>query len=100
MPKIYEYLGIIMFFYSNEHEPIHLHARKGEFESKAEILMQGGLIKEIILTNVKGRMPLKGSDLNNLKKFLEIYAESIVSKWVDYFVYNKEISFEKITQKL
>lgn len=100
MPKIYEYLGIILFFYSNEHEPIHVHARKGEFESKAEILLQGGLIKEIILTNVKGRKPLNGSDLNNLKEFLEIYAESIVSKWVDFFVYNKEISFEKITKKL
>ncbi|HSF52845.1 MAG TPA: DUF4160 domain-containing protein [Algoriphagus sp.] len=100
MPKIYEYLGIILFFYSNEHEPIHVHARKGEFESKAEIFMQDGMIKEIILTNVKRRKPLKGSDLNNLKQFLEIYAESIVSKWVDFFVYNKEISFEKITQKL
>jgi hypothetical protein len=49
---------------------------------------------------VKRINPLKGSDLNNLKKFLEIYAESIGSKWVDYFVYNKEIRFEKITQKL
>lgn len=100
MPKIYEYLGIILFFYSNEHEPIHVHARKGEFESKAEIIIQGGLIKEIILTNVKGKKPLKGSDLNSLKEFLEIYSEKVVSKWVDYFVYNKQISFEKITQKL
>ena len=24
MPKLYEYLGIILFFYSNEHEPIHM----------------------------------------------------------------------------
>ena len=23
MPKIYEYLGLIFFFYSNEHLPIH-----------------------------------------------------------------------------
>jgi hypothetical protein len=35
MPKIFEYLGILIFFYSNEHEPIHVHAKKGEFESKA-----------------------------------------------------------------
>lgn len=100
MPKIYEYLGIILFFYSNEHEPIHVHARKGEFESKAEIIILDGLIKEIILLNVKGRKPLKGNDLNNLKVFLEKYAETIVVKWVDYFVYNREITFEKITQKL
>ena len=24
MPKIFEYLGILIFFYSNEHEPIHV----------------------------------------------------------------------------
>ncbi len=30
MPKIFEYLGILIFFYSNEHEPIHVHAKKGE----------------------------------------------------------------------
>ncbi len=35
MPKIFEYLGILIFFYSNEHEPIHVHAKKGEYESKA-----------------------------------------------------------------
>jgi hypothetical protein len=35
MPKIYEYLGILIFFYSYEHEPIHVHAKKGDNESKA-----------------------------------------------------------------
>ena len=25
MPKIYEYFGFVFFFYSNEHEPIHVH---------------------------------------------------------------------------
>ena len=100
MPKIYEYLGITLFFYSNELEPIHVHARKGEFESKAEIILENGVITEIILVNVTGRKPLKGNDLNNLKSFLEKYSESIVTKWVDYFVYHKEISFERINQKL
>ncbi|WP_420576497.1 DUF4160 domain-containing protein [Ekhidna sp.] len=54
MPKIYEYLGIIFFFYSNEHEPIHVHARKGEFESKATIILIKGEVSEIIISNVKG----------------------------------------------
>lgn len=27
MPKIFEYLGIIIMFYSNEHEPIHVHGK-------------------------------------------------------------------------
>ena len=27
MPKIFEYLGIIIMFYSNEHEPIPVHGK-------------------------------------------------------------------------
>ncbi len=60
MPKIFEYLGIIIFFYSNEHEPIHVHAQSGEFESKAEFYIENGVIKEINIINIKGRKPLRG----------------------------------------
>ncbi|WP_245949201.1 DUF4160 domain-containing protein [Echinicola strongylocentroti] len=28
MPKIFEYLGIVVYFYSNEHEPVYVHATK------------------------------------------------------------------------
>ena len=100
MPKLYEYLGITIFFYANEHEPIHVHARKGEYESKAEIIMMNGKVEEIVIRNVGGRTPLKGKELKNLKVFLQYYADTIVSKWIDYFVYHKDLDFERITQKL
>ena len=100
MPKLYEYLGIIIFFYANEHEPIHVHARKGEYESKAEIIVVDGVVNEIVITNVQKRNPLKGKELKNLKMFLQHYADEIVTKWVDYFVYHRDLDFERITQKL
>ena len=34
MPKIYEYFGIVFFFYANDHEPIHVHVQFAEYESK------------------------------------------------------------------
>ena len=100
MPKLYEYLGILVYFYSNEHEPIHVHAKKAEFESKAEFYIVNGIISEIKIAAVKGKTPLNGNDLKDFKIFLENYANQIVQKWVDYFVYHKEVSFEKITKKL
>ena len=100
MPKIFEYLGIIIMFYSNEHEPIHVHGQQGEFESKAEIYIENGVIQEIKIKTVKGRKPLKGKDLKNLQDFLEVYADQIVQKWVDYFVYHKDVEFERVTKKL
>jgi hypothetical protein len=45
--KIFEYRGIIVFFYSNEHQPIHVHASYGAFESKAEFYIIDGKISEI-----------------------------------------------------
>lgn len=100
MPKIYEYLGILIYFYSNEHEPIHVHAKKGEFESKAEFFIINGLISEIKITDIKGAKPLKGKDLKDFEVFLENFGRQIVEKWIDYFIYHKNVEFEKITKRI
>lgn len=100
MPKIFEYLGILIFFYSNEHEPIHVHAKKGEFGSKAEFYIINGKISEIKITNMVGSKPLKGKELKDFKVFLEYYAERIVEKWIDFFVYHKDVKLEKITKRI
>lgn len=100
MPKIFEYLGILIFFYSNEHEPIHVHGKHGGFESKAEFYIVGGKIVEIKIKPIKGVRPLTGSKLKDFEDFLEVYADKIVQKWIDYFVYHKEIEFEKISTKV
>jgi len=100
MPKIFEYLGMLIFFYSNEHEPIHVHAKKGEFESKAEFYIVNGEVSEIKITNTSGTLPLKGKDLKDFEIFLKKYADKIIEKWIDYFVYHKDVEFEKITRKI
>ncbi len=100
MPKIFEYLGIIIFFYSNEHEPIHVHAKKGEYESKAEFYIVDGKITEIKILPIKGVKPLDGKELKNFGVFLENYAEKIIEKWISYFVYHKDVDFERITKRL
>ncbi|MDO8930629.1 MAG: DUF4160 domain-containing protein, partial [Bacteroidota bacterium] len=45
MPKIFEYLGYIFLFYSNDHKPLHVHARYAEFESVIELeILDGKLV--------------------------------------------------------
>ena len=100
MPKIFEYLGILIFFYSNEHEPIHVHGKYDNSESKAEFYIVDGKIVEIKIKAIKGLKPLTGSKLKDFKDFLEKYAEKIVQKWIDYFVYHKDIEFEKINTRI
>ena len=70
MPKIFEYLGIIIMFYSNEHEPIHVHGKFQALESKAEFIIQDGKIIKIKISNVKGKKPLSKKELKEFKNFV------------------------------
>ncbi len=100
MPKLYEYLGLIILFYSTEHEPIHVHCKFQDTESKAEIIYEDGKFVEVRISDVKGKKPLNIRNMKHFKKLVEVYRDDIVRKWVDYFVYNKEVQSEKITKKL
>ena len=100
MPKLYVYLGIIIMFYSNEHEPIHVHGKHQGNESKAEIIIEDGKVIAIQIRSVKGKRPLQGNVLNDFKLFIETYADDIVNKWIDYFVLHKSISCENIDWRI
>ena len=98
MPKLYEYFGLIFLFYSNEHEPIHVHGKYQDRESKAEIIFENGKFKEIFIGKVPGKKPLDA--LKRFKRVVEVYRDDIVRKWIDFFIYNKEVVQEKITKKI
>jgi len=59
-----------------------------------------GEISLIKITNISGVRPLKGKDLKDFEVFLENFADKIVEKWISYFVYHKDVEFEKITKRL
>jgi hypothetical protein len=100
MPKIFEYFGIVFFFYSNEHEPIHVHGNYAGKECKAEIIIVNGKIIKIAIKKVTGKKPLSGQQLKDFELVVKNYADEIVQKWVDYFVLHKDIKFKKIKTKL
>jgi hypothetical protein len=100
MPKLYEYYGLIILFYSLEHEPILVHGKFQDKESKAEIIFENGKFKEIVIKEVPGKKPHDAQNMKKFKKIVEIYRDDIVRKWVDFFIYNKEITAEKIIKKL
>ncbi len=100
MPKLYEYFGLIFLFYSKEHDPIHVHGKYQNKESKAEIIFDNGKFREIIIKEVPGKEPLDPRNLKKFKTIVELYRDDIVHKWIDFFVYNIEIVPEKITKKI
>ena len=59
MPKIFEYFGFVFFFYSNEHEPIHVHVTHKGCQSIFELIMDNGILTEIRVREKAGEEPRK-----------------------------------------
>ena len=100
MPKLYEYFGLIILFYANEHEPVHVHGKYQDQESRAEIIIVNGEIAEIRYTNVAGRASLGNREMQYFEELVSARAAEIVSKWIDFFVLHKPVKSERITRRL
>jgi hypothetical protein len=77
MPKIYEYLGLIFYFYSNEHEPIHVHVTKAERESVFEIILENGQLFEIKKRKAHSKIALTSKEEKEAVIFIREYHKKI-----------------------
>ena len=100
MPKLYEYFGLIVMFYANEHEPVHVHAKCQGRESRAELIILDGVVTEVRYGAVAGRLPLEPAELRFFEELVTARANDIVAKWIDFFVMHKPIKPESITRRL
>ncbi len=100
MPKLYEYLGISVFFFASEHLPVRVHGRYGDLETKAEIITREGKVVSIRLCRVPNRRPLDAKARKHFIEFVNVKAEDILKKWNDVFVLNKTVKPEIITRKI
>ena len=99
MPKLFQYLGIAVFFYSNEHDPIHVHGRKDGRESKIEITFKKG-VATLRLRSVPGRQPLEGTELKDLETLVRAKADRIADRWTAFYIRKERITPETITRRL
>jgi hypothetical protein len=101
MPKLYEYFGLYVLFYSNDHEPIHVHGIDPDGrELKAEIIVKNGKITRIRYVPTAHVPPLTGARLKDFKALVSAKADDIVRKWVDFFVLKKSVKTVRITKRL
>ena len=77
MPNLLTIFGLRFFFYSREHEPVHVHVESKEGLAKFEI--QGGLVK---LVESKG---MKHNDLKLAESIVEENREHFEKEWVRFF---------------
>jgi len=75
MPTIFEQDGYRFFFYSNEHEPIHVHVRRGGGEAIFEMEEQ---------IELRESQSMKMNELRKALKLARENRELIVEKWHEY----------------
>ena len=75
MPVLFYYLGIKFFFYSNDHEPIHVHVSSGNGEARYRI-------DPVTLISNSG---MKSRDLRIAEAAIEENKEIIIEHWNRYF---------------
>jgi len=100
MPKVYEYFGVAINFFSREHVPIHVHGRYQDCEMKAEIFIDQGEIVKILIKSIPKKKPLPEPQLSDFKKVVNKHAQDIVRKWADYFLFGKKIECTQIKRRI
>lgn len=77
MPEIMRLFGMRFFFYSREHEPIHVHVRNADGKAKFAISPDG-----VVLVSNDG---IKMKDIRAAEMILEENKELAIQKWNEHF---------------
>lgn len=81
MPEIFRKFGFRFFFYSDEHEPIHIHVSKGENEASYNVTET-----EI---NLRENYGMNNKELKKIEMLIVENRELIIESWDNYFIKNK-----------
>ena len=76
MPTLFTVFGFRFMFYSNDHEPIHVHVIKGDAEARFQVL------PDVSLLDNRG---LKPAELKLAESLVEENKETIVVNWKNFF---------------
>jgi hypothetical protein len=72
--------GMQLWFYSNDHEPPHFHARrKGEWEYRVRFLESVNEMFELVSSMKKAQM--SKADRKKLRKMVETHRMEILQEW-------------------
>ncbi len=84
MPELFRKFGFVFFFYSREHEPIHVHV-SGE-EGVLIFDLEGD---KFVMRELKGK--IKSSSIKKIELALEENKFLIIQSWNKYFGYEENL---------
>ena len=75
MPIVFVKDGYKFFFYSNEHEPIHVHVRHGDGEAVFDV-------EELV--ELRESQKMKMNELSKAQKLAREHRDMILEKWHEH----------------
>ena len=100
VPTLYIYLGIRVYFYSGDHQPIHVHGYYQGHESKAEITVEKGEITKISFVRATDAIPLSPKQQRDFEDIVEHEAKNIVRSWKEFETLGKKPKVKRITRRI
>lgn len=76
MPTLFIFFGFRFSFFSNDHEPIHIHVAKAGMSAKFNVLPDVMLIKNF---------GFKRAEIKMIEAIIEENKEVIITRWNEYF---------------
>lgn len=77
MPELFRFFGYSFFFYSREHEPIHVHVEGNDGYAVFDMVKDRFVLRE--------QRSIKAGDIRKIKQVLEDNRAIIVRKWNFHF---------------
>ncbi len=77
MPEVFRFYGFSFFFYSKEHEPIHIHVEGNNGMAKFD--WDG---EQFVLVE---KHNIKAGDMKKIKFAIDENADIIISRWNEHF---------------
>lgn len=77
MPEIFRFFGFSFFFYSKEHEPIHIHVEGNNGMAKFD--WDG---EQFVLVE---KHNIKAGDMKKISAVIKENADIIISRWNEHF---------------
>lgn len=78
MPEVFRKYGFLFFFYSREHEPIHVHV-----EGEGGLVVYDLIDDKFILRERKGK--IKASSIRKIEEALDENKQKVIDTWNEHF---------------
>mgnify|MGYP003302139247 FL=1 len=77
MPEIFRFFGFSFFFYSREHEPIHVHVEGNDGYAVYDFDEDSFVLRE--------KQNIKANDQKKIESVIEENKDIIIKRWKEYF---------------